>query len=89
MPQAPAQSFPRPLVTVDLAIFSIQGDALRVLLVERPSGAGEPFPGLWALPGGFVDVDVDADLDAAPAPAAPPGQPAPPPRHSPPSAPKT
>lgn len=60
----PALSFPRPLVSVDLAIFSIQEDTLRVLLVQRPGGAGEPFPNLWALPGGFIDVDADADLES-------------------------
>ena len=55
--------FPRPLTTVDLAIFTVAEDALKVLLVERPTEPGEPFPGLWALPGGFVDVDHDMDLE--------------------------
>lgn len=64
MSQSTALSFPKPLVTVDLAIFSIQNDELRVLLVQRPSGAGEPFPGQWALPGGFIDVIIDSDLEA-------------------------
>lgn len=64
MSQPAALSFPRPLVTVDLAIFSIQEDTLRVLLVQRPSGPDEPFPGLWALPGGFIDVELDADLES-------------------------
>jgi 8-oxo-dGTP diphosphatase len=64
MSQNPALSFPRPLVTVDLAIFSIQQGQLRVLLVQRPAGSGEPFPNLWALPGGIIDVEVDADLES-------------------------
>jgi ADP-ribose pyrophosphatase YjhB (NUDIX family) len=55
--------FPRPLCTVDLAIFSIQANELRVLLVRRPSDRGEPHPGLWALPGGFIDVARDSDLE--------------------------
>jgi 8-oxo-dGTP diphosphatase len=55
-------SFPRPLVTVDLAIFTVLDDQLQVLLVQRPRGAAEPFPGRWALPGGFVDVDQDRTL---------------------------
>lgn len=57
-------TFPRPLTFVDLAIFSVADDALRVLLVRRPTGREEPFPGQWALPGGFIDVDIDEDLEA-------------------------
>lgn len=58
------QSLPldRPLTTVDLAIFSVAEDTLRVLLVRRPETAGEPFAGYWALPGGFVDVRTDESL---------------------------
>jgi ADP-ribose pyrophosphatase YjhB (NUDIX family) len=56
--------FPRPLTTVDVAIFSVIDDCLQVLLVARPDRPGEPFPGAWALPGGFIDVDRDADLEA-------------------------
>lgn len=56
--------FPRPLTTVDIVIFAIRDDTLQVLLVPRGTRDGEPFPGLWALPGGFVDVDRDRDLAA-------------------------
>jgi ADP-ribose pyrophosphatase YjhB (NUDIX family) len=56
--------FPRPLTTVDVVIFAILDDALHVLLVQRPEGEDEPFPGAWALPGGFVDIDKDKDLEA-------------------------
>ncbi|MGY8666637.1 NUDIX domain-containing protein [Bradyrhizobium sp. UFLA05-109] len=56
--------FPRPLVTVDVVIFAIRNEGLHVLLVQRPAGAGEPFPLSWALPGGFVDVAKDRDLEA-------------------------
>ena len=56
--------FPRPYTTVDVLIFTVVADALKVLLVQRPSGSDEPSPGLWALPGGFVNVDLDADLQA-------------------------
>ncbi|WP_063682701.1 NUDIX hydrolase [Bradyrhizobium stylosanthis] len=56
--------FPRPLTTVDVVIFTISGDSLQVLLVQRPADEGEPFPQAWALPGGFVDVAKDRDLAA-------------------------
>lgn len=56
--------FDRPLVTVDVAIFSVIGTELRVLLAKRPDSADEPFPGRWSLPGGIVDVDRDANLQA-------------------------
>jgi len=52
----------RPLVTVDVVIFSVLDAQLQVLLVRRPDAADEPFPGRWALPGGFVDVARDATL---------------------------
>lgn len=56
--------FPRPLTTVDVVIFTVLQDALNVLLVQRPNASDEPYPGLWALPGGFVDVDRDQSLEA-------------------------
>jgi 8-oxo-dGTP diphosphatase len=56
--------FPRPYTTVDVLIFTVIDDALKVLLVQRPSDTDEPHPGAWALPGGFVDVARDVDLEA-------------------------
>lgn len=63
-PRAPVHgtSFARPLTSVDVVLFTVQADALQVLLVRRPDDAAEPFPGRWALPGGFVNVEVDASL---------------------------
>lgn len=55
-------TFPLPYTTVDIVIFTVRDGVLEVLLVKRPSDTGEPFPGRWALPGGFVNIDVDADL---------------------------
>lgn len=58
----PAATFERPLVTVDLVIFTVQNDTLKVLLVRRSSDPLDPFPGGWALPGGFVDLKKDRSL---------------------------
>lgn len=54
--------FDTPLTSVDLAVFTTFDDQLHVLLVQRPTEKPEPFPGQWALPGGFVDVQRDASL---------------------------
>jgi 8-oxo-dGTP diphosphatase len=48
-------------VTVDIAIFTVRDDELRVLMVRRRSA---PHQGSLALPGGFVGPDEDI-LDAA------------------------
>jgi ADP-ribose pyrophosphatase YjhB (NUDIX family) len=56
------RTYPRPLTTIDLAIFALAEDGLEVLTIQR---AAEPFAGWWALPGGWIHVDEDLDLDAA------------------------
>ena len=43
--------WPRPALTVDVAVF-IRGAPLILLLIQR---AEPPFAGEWALPGGFVE----------------------------------
>ena len=54
--------YPRPMVTVDAAVFArVEGKA-RLLLIERKH---EPFRGRWALPGGFVEMDEDLPDAAA------------------------
>lgn len=50
-----------PLVSVDLAIFTLHEERLKLLLVKR---GDYPQKGKWALPGGFVDVKKDRDMDA-------------------------
>lgn len=60
----PSLHFERPLTTVDLVVFTVRAERLAVLLVQRPNTEGEPFPGAWALPGGFVDTQKDATLVA-------------------------
>jgi 8-oxo-dGTP diphosphatase len=62
-PQSAASSFERPFTTVDVVIFTVRAESLQVLLVKRSTGASEPFPGLWALPGGFVNVEQDDSLE--------------------------
>jgi 8-oxo-dGTP diphosphatase len=54
----------RPLTTVDVVIFGILDNGLHVLLVTRPDTPDEPYPGLRALPGGFVNVESDTDLES-------------------------
>ena len=53
--------FPRPSVTTDCVIFGYDGKDLKVLLVRR----GIPtFKGMWALPGGYLQMDENA-IDGA------------------------
>jgi 8-oxo-dGTP diphosphatase len=54
--------YPRPAVTVDLVIFTIAENDLKVLLIRR---AQEPFKGCWALPGGFVEMEEALEEAAA------------------------
>ncbi|MCI0337881.1 MAG: NUDIX hydrolase [Acidobacteria bacterium] len=54
--------YPRPSVTVDIVIFTIAEDDLKVLLVRR---GVEPFKGRWALPGGFVEIKESLEQAAA------------------------
>lgn len=55
------KDYERPSVTVDIVIFTIKDDELRVLLVKRDV---EPFKNSWAVPGGFVKIDESLE-DAA------------------------
>ncbi len=51
----------RPLVTVDVAIFTLRHDDLQVLLVRRRQW---PYEGMWAIPGGFVGLDEPLEAAA-------------------------
>jgi 8-oxo-dGTP diphosphatase len=44
--------FPRPALTVDVVVVHGEAVSRRILLIRR---GNEPFKGMWALPGGFVD----------------------------------
>ena len=55
-------AFPSFAVTVDVVLFTIEDDQLKLLLIQR---ANEPYLGAWALPGGFVRIDEDLRQAAA------------------------
>jgi 8-oxo-dGTP diphosphatase len=46
--------YPHPAVTTDCVIFGYDGTDLHILLVERGL---EPYKGMWALPGGFLNMN--------------------------------
>lgn len=50
--------YPRPSVTVDVAIFRPLGEEYQILLIQR---AQAPFQGKYALPGGFIKMDESLD----------------------------
>lgn len=52
----------RPLVTVDVVIFTLRENDLRVLLIRRKY---PPHQGMWAIPGGFVRPDEALEAAAA------------------------
>ena len=54
--------WPRPMVTVDAAVFALVEGKAKLLLVQRKH---EPFQGSWALPGGFIEIDEDLQEAAA------------------------
>lgn len=46
--------YPRPAVTADIVLIKLANNQRYVLLIERKH---PPFEGMWALPGGFLDMD--------------------------------
>jgi len=53
--------WPRPMVSVDAAVFNVSKKGVKILLIKRGK---EPFKDKWALPGGFVGMDEELE-DAA------------------------
>jgi len=45
-------------VAVDIVIFTVQGDALKVILIQMKK---KPFTGMWAFPGGLLDPKESLD----------------------------
>ncbi len=54
-------NYPRPSITIDIALFCKMNNNWSILLIKRGQ---EPFKNSWALPGGFVDIDEEL-MDAA------------------------
>jgi 8-oxo-dGTP diphosphatase len=50
--------YEQPSVTIDLVIFTVNEEKLKVLLVKR---AHEPFAGVWSIPGGFLKAGESLD----------------------------
>ena len=50
------------MVTVDAVVFTVRDGRLDLLLIKR---GREPFKGMWAMPGGFVDMEEELEAAAA------------------------
>ena len=46
--------YPRAAVTVDCLVYRQKNSAKEILLIQRKN---EPFKDMWALPGGFIEMD--------------------------------
>lgn len=47
-------AYPHAAITADMVVFGYDGKGLQILLVQR---GGEPYKGMWALPGGFMKIE--------------------------------
>ncbi|MBA2288416.1 MAG: NUDIX hydrolase [Ktedonobacteraceae bacterium] len=56
-----ASKYERPSVTVDVVMMSLREYDLQVLLIKRRSW---PCEGMWAIPGGFVNIDESLESAA-------------------------
>lgn len=56
--------YQRPGITVDTVLFDMYDDDKipKVLLIKRKN---EPFKGMWAIPGGFLEIDEELEVGAA------------------------
>lgn len=54
--------YPRPAVTVDIALLYAGAGGVEVLVIRR---AQDPWKGLWALPGGYVEEYEPLEVAAA------------------------
>jgi 8-oxo-dGTP diphosphatase len=51
--------YPRPMVTVDAVVFRYNHGIKEVLLIKR---GNYPYEGMWALPGGFVEMEETLEV---------------------------
>jgi len=51
----------RPALTTNVVVFTLRDERLKALLIRRGE---EPFKGMWALPGGFVEPGEDLEESA-------------------------
>src|SRR5439155_26909088 len=56
-----ASKYDRPSVTVDVVMMSLRQRDLQILLIKRGSW---PYEGMWAIPGGFVNIDESLEAAA-------------------------
>jgi 8-oxo-dGTP diphosphatase len=61
LPKTYCYAYPHPAVTTDVVLFTLRDGVLSVLLIER---AHPPHQGMWALPGGFLEIDEDLETCA-------------------------
>ena len=54
-------AYPHPAVTTDVVLFTLRANKLCVLLIER---LNPPHQGMWALPGGFLEIGEDLEACA-------------------------
>jgi 8-oxo-dGTP diphosphatase len=54
-------AYPRPAVSADIAVFRHHEGGWQILLIKRKN---EPFRGMWALPGGFMEMDETLEQTA-------------------------
>jgi 8-oxo-dGTP diphosphatase len=50
------------MVTADALVFAVCGGRKSVLLIKR---GNDPYKGLWAVPGGFLEMDEELETAAA------------------------
>lgn len=48
--------YPRPCVTVDCVVLRSTQNGFEILLIQRGQ---QPYQGMWAFPGGFINMDED------------------------------